>query len=153
MSLSSRGCTAKIEQVIGKEDDKIIVHIVCTTPLVESGKTIKYVPDYLGEVRLMNHNNETVNKGDLIRIMSFYIKNTGTKANYHRITNRFDSIVITDWHIQKRNVYNKKYYKQQSNAEVLETKRRQRQAIEQEIEAEEQDIDEYIENIDENNPF
>lgn len=63
------------------------------------------------------------------------------------------SITITEWEIVARNAYKSRLYKKKSKEEVEQEKLRQRQAIEEEIEAEEQDLDEYIDSIDENNPF
>ncbi|MCM1437811.1 MAG: hypothetical protein NC131_01175 [Roseburia sp.] len=142
MSLSSRGCVAKIERVIETKGDKITAEITCFAQYVKNGVQKRF-SDFTKQVVLINPNNEILNHGDLIKIAAggFYIKNRD-----QRIRHQFDTIVITDWKLWIRNVYNKKYYKQRTNAEVLETKRKQRQAIEAESEAEEQDIDEYIDN-------
>lgn len=140
MSLSSRGCSATISEFIESVDNKIKVEITCYMPIIKNGKK-DYISDFKGRVVIMNPNNEILYRGDQIYINGFYIKN-----REGRRVNQFDTITITDWKIKKRNSYVRRYYKRPTNAEVLEAKRRQRQAIEEEIEAEEQDIDEYIDN-------
>lgn len=148
MSLSSRGCRANIDGIIKTADNKIIAIIQCYTSYVKNGE-VKLSRDYKGRVCLMNPNNETLYHGDMIKIKGFYIKNCNG-----RLQHKFDTIVITDWEIFIRNRFNKKYYKRPTETEVLEEKRKQRQAIEEEIEAEEQDIDEYIDNNGEDSiPF
>lgn len=140
MSLSSKGCRAQIEQVLNVKLTALIAEITTKACIVVGGQK-SYVADFTGRVCLMNPNNEQLHKGDLIKIKSFYIKNRDG-----RVKHQFDTYVITEWEIERRNKYVKRYYGRQSESEILETKRRQRKAIEEEIEAEEQDLDEYIEN-------
>lgn len=148
MSLSAKGCRAQIENVLNVKPTALIAEITTKACIVIKGKK-NYQADFTGRVCLMNPNNETLHKGDLIKIKSFYIKNRDG-----RVKHQFDTYVITEWEIERRNRYVKRYYGRQSDEEILETKRRQRQAIEEEIEAEEQDLDEYIENNGEDDiPF
>lgn len=147
MSLSSKGCRAQIENVLNVKPTAITAEITTKTCIIVNGQK-RYQADFTGRVCLMNPRNEKLSKGDLIKIKSFYIKNRDG-----RVKHQFDTYVITEWEIERRNAFVRRYYKQKSADEFAETKRRQRQAIEEEIEAEEQDLDEYIENIDENNPF
>lgn len=148
MSLSSKGCRAKIDGVLKTTEKTITVELTTYTAIIVNGQK-KFRPDFTGRVCLINHNNEMIKGGDMIDIESFYIKNRDG-----RIRHQFDSIVITDWKVVLRNQYNKKFYKKKTASEILKEKQRQRQAIEEEIEAEEQDIDEYIDNNGEDDiPF
>lgn len=147
MSFSSNGFRADVDEVLNVKPTAIIAEITSKAGVVYCGKTT-YKKDCTERVCLMNPYNEVLNKGDTIDVKSFYIKNRNG-----RIRHQFDTIVITEWQVVRRNKYIKRYYGQKTDEEVLEEKLRQRQAIEEELEAEEQDLDEYIENIDENNPF
>lgn len=148
MSLSSKGCRAQIESVLNVKPTVITAEITTKACIVVKGQK-QYIADFTGRVCLMNPNNEQLHKGDLIKIKSFYIKNRDG-----RVKHQFDTYVITEWEIERRNRYVKRYYGRQSEGEILETKRRQRQAIEEEIESEEQSLDEYIENNgDDSLPF
>ena len=141
MSYSSNGFQATIDAILKKnEDGSIIAEATSYGCKIIKGKK-NYEKDCTERIWLRNPNGETLNKGDTIQVNSFYIKN-----RQGRIRHQFDTFVITDWAITKRNRFVKRYYGQKTDEEIAETKMRQRQEIEEEIEAEEQDLDEYIEN-------
>lgn len=147
MSLSSRGCKATIKGIIRTVENKGTFAVIRTCKKVVCNGKTDYVPDFEHTVFLWDKGVQ-VNRGDIITIKGFYVRNSN---GY--IINITPLYVITEWEITCRNKYNPRYYKQKGEEEVRQTKRQQRQAIEEEIAAEEQDFDEYIENIDEDNPF
>lgn len=145
MSLSSRGSKAWVIEVKSVLDGKGTNVVIQTNTKISEGK---YGADFVYAVFLCEKDVQ-VNKGDMIAIKSFYIRNCARSMIF-----KTPAITITEWEIVKRNVYKSRYYKKKSKEEVEQEKLRQRQEIEEELEAEEQDLDEYIENIDENGvPF
>lgn len=141
MALSARGCKARVEFLANQPDGSIIVEIT-TKKKVKYRRGDAYVPDFKARVFLCN-NGERVYTGDYIQIDDFYIRNVvDGKLKY-------PSFTITAWHVIKR----ANFTKTKAEAEIIKAKNRQRKQIEEELEAEEQDLDEYIENIDENYPF
>ena len=147
MSLSSKGCIAKAKFVKNVEGKGIVAEITTYRRRIDRGKT-KYVADFKATV-LFYDKGEQINTGDFVKITGFYIRN----CNDRFVNRTHPSYVITEWAIVHRNSFVKRLYGKSKN-EYDETARRQRQAIEEEIEAEEQDLDEYIENNgDEDLPF
>lgn len=144
MALSSKGSKAWIVEVKSVLDGKGTNAVIQTNTRIGEGK---YGADFVYTVFLWDKGVQ-VNKGDMIEIRSFYIRNCARSMIF-----KAPSITITEWEIVARNAYKSRLYKKKSKEEVEQEKLRQRKAIEEELEAEEQDLDEYIENIDENNPF
>ena len=147
MPLSSKGCKARVNRVIRKEENYIVAEIT-TYSCTEIGGQKKFTPDFSAQVLLLNKDkNLFLNNGDMIAITAFSVRN---RDNYKQ--QYYPSYIIFDWEIALRNPHKneKRKTKAQKEKELLE----QRQAIEEEIEAEEQDLDEYIDNIDEDGvPF
>lgn len=144
MALSSKGSKAWVIEVKSVLDGKGTNAVIQTNTRISEGK---YGADFVYTVFLWDKGVQ-VNKGDMIAIKSFYIRNCARSMIF-----KAPSITITEWEIVARNAYKSRLYKKKSKEEVEQEKLRQRQEIEEEIEAEEQDLDEYIDNIDENNPF
>lgn len=144
MALSSKGSKAWVIEVKSVLDGKGTNVVIQTNTKISEGK---YGADFVYTVFLWDKGVQ-VNKGDMIAIKSFYIRNCARSMIF-----KAPSITITEWEIVARNAYKSRLYKKKSKEEVEQEKLRQRQAIEEEIEAEEQDLDEYIDSIDENNPF
>lgn len=145
MALSSKGSKAWIIEVKSVLDGKGTNVVIQTNTKISEGK---YGADFVYSVFLWDKGVQ-VNKGDMIEIRSFYLRNCARSMIF-----KAPSITITEWEIVARNAYKSRLYKKKSKEEVEQEKLRQRQEIEEEIEAEEQDFDEYIENNGEDDcPF
>lgn len=148
MSLSSKGCKARVLKIVNVIEGTGIVAEICTYKAFKSGRKPDFKPDFKARV-LLYDKEVPLNNGDIIAIKSFYVRNCN-----ERLINSCPSFTITEWEVTTRNKYNPRYYKQKGEDEFRETKIRQRQSIEEEIEAEEQDLDEYIDNNGEDDiPF
>lgn len=149
MALSSKGCIATISEIQKVIAGKGIVAVICTYKACrEEHKKTKYQADFKARVLLFDKEIQ-LNRGDIINIKSFYIKNCCDNL----ITNK-PSYVITEWDIRRRNKYNPRYYKQKGEEELRQAKLRQRKAIEEELAEYEQELDDYIENNGEDDtPF
>lgn len=148
MSLDSHGCNAVIKNYIKQTENSIIVEAYTCRCVMSKGKR-KYIPDFIDRMTLYKKGDLQVYHGDIINIKSFYIKNRMDNC----AVNKYYTVIVPDWEIVKRNPFVEKYYKRKKEEEELRTKIEQKMAFEEELESEEQDLDEYIENIDENNPF
>lgn len=128
--------------MVKKGKQSIVAEISTFSCVMIDGKP-NFAPDFTSRVLLFNKGGGFVNKGDFIQINSFYVRNQNENC-----INRFSSFYITEWEVIKRNPYKSKYYDKSSQEQKLKNKMRQRQEIEDELEAEEQDLDEYIDSMD-----
>lgn len=150
MSLYSKGCCAQVVSVKATNEKYIVAEICTARKKVIKGKQ-QYVPDWQGQVLLMNANGETVNVGDSIVIKSFMITNR-TKGGFPA---KFTSYYIEEWAIAFRNKYKSKMYKQSTEYKNKKAQE-QREQIEAEIQAQDAALDELINSInadDNNAPF
>lgn len=151
MSLSSKGCYALVKFI---ENHKHGIVAELTTKRrnkyfrkgIDKKKDI-YISDFTARA-LFYDKGEQLNTGDIIKIKGFYLRN----RNKRYISSNW-SLIITDWVIVKRNPFVKRFYGK-SKDELDEIANRQREAIEEEMYADEQNFDEYLESIEEDGtPF